>query len=338
VKLFTYLPNWTLGPLYWCVLFAAFLLQLWGGYQMATKDEQRWIVWMLPLAPFFPCLLVEDVFLSGNLAYVLYGLVLAAAVAGFKQNKWFWFYVAVLVVSTCKAPMLTLICFPILAGRKQWLPACFTGVAGLGLFGVQALLWPLQFQEWMAELKIHFDMNRDFGFSPAGLLGYALVDMKLPYSPATTILYVVWVLALGALLLVALYTLVRNDEAQRQIWIPIAFVGTLLMNPRLMGYDVAALTIPLLLIAWRVLRLVMARSAQWSVGGIGSVAAVLPAKNENRPDFALILVALGWFVAFNFIAGSSVETWRYIALAVMLLMIALGLWMLYTLRRESPAS
>ena len=69
-----------------------------------------------------------------------------------------------------------------------------------------------------------------------------------------TILFVVCAGVIGIVLLV-LARRVRERNLPREAWVPIALVGTALLNPRVMKYDLAAITVPMLLIGGRVLRL-----------------------------------------------------------------------------------
>jgi glycosyl transferase family 87 len=246
------LPNWLLGALYGLAVAAGFFLELWAGFQMAEEHERPWLALMLPAVAFFPGLVTDDALLSGNVAYVLYGLMLAAAVPGWKRGRWFWFYVAVLAASIVKVPLLTLLAFPILVGKRQWVPASSTAVTGLLLFGAQARLWPAQFREYLVALRLVFDEVHDFGFGPAGVFGRTLWQMGRSFSFASTILYLVSTCTVGMIVLL-LARRVRAQKITQETWIPVAFVATLLFYPRIMKYDLAALTIPMLLIAWRTL-------------------------------------------------------------------------------------
>jgi hypothetical protein len=247
------LPDRLLAALYGLMVAAGFLLQLWAGFQMAEERERRWLALLLPAVAFFPGLITDDVILSGNISFILYGLVLAAAVRGWKQDRWFWFYVAVLAASVVKIPMLTLLAFPVLVGRRQWLPAGGSAAAGLLLFAVQARIWPEQFREYLLAVRLVFDTVHDFGFGPAGVLGKTLWHMGRSYSPATTILYVIFASVVSILALV-LARRVRRGNLSQQTWVPVALVATLLFYPRIMKYDLAPYTIPMLLIACRTLR------------------------------------------------------------------------------------
>ena len=339
------LPNWLLSSLFWSALGAGFLLQLWAGFQLAEEQERRWLALLLPAVGFFPGLITDDVILSGNLAYLLYGVVLAAAVPGWKRGRWLWFYLAVLAASVFKVQLLTLLAFPILVGRRQWLPAGGTATAGLLLVAGQARLWPELFREQMQTIRIMFDVIPDFGYGPAGVLGRALWMHGRPYSPATTILYLAFAAALGISLLF-LASRVRQNNLSREAWIPVALVGTFLLNPRIMKYDMAAITIPMLLIGWRGLRCAWARfhatadpsrDASLRLSDDPAAAAFKsPARSfwRNMPDARLLMVAATCFLIPNVltVAGPS---WWPVELIVLLSVFAMGAWSLHLSQVEA---
>jgi hypothetical protein len=329
LRLLAMFPGWLLGPLYSCVAAAGFLLQLRAGYQMATEEERRWLIFLLPFAAFFPGLLSDVTIVAENIAYVLYGLILATAIPGWKRNKWTWFYVAVVAASVVKVPMLTLLAFPVLVGRRQWVQASIAGAAGSLLVVIQPLLWPAQFHEYLRAVHLAFDTMHSFGFGPAGLVGNWLWTMRRPYSLAATITYLAWAAGLGTLLLTASYHVRRNDRL-RELWIPVALLGTILLDPRITFYDTAPLTIPLLLIGWRVLRLGQETVTRSRAGHASSSiqSAPLQTARSDRRNLVLILMGAGCFAACNII-DMIWGDWVPMELAVLLLIFALGIWSLY---------
>lgn len=326
------IPGWLLGTLYGCAVAAGFLLQLRAGYEMASETERRWLVFLLPFAVFFPGLLCDTTIVAENIAYPLYGLILAAAIPGWKRNKWLWFYAAVIAASIVKVPMLTLLAFPVLVGKRQWVPAGLAGAAGSLLAAVQPLLWPTQFQGYLLAVRLAFDEMHSFGFGPAGLLGNLLWAMRKPYAEAATLGYVAWAVALGALLLAMSYR-IRRDPDLREMWIPVAWVGTVLLNPRVTFYDTATLTVPMLLIAWRAIVLNQELRAQSKANGRSSTIqlATLPIANEaglgQRKDIAAIVAGCGCFAACNLI-DMMWGDWMPMELMVLLLVFAAGAWQL----------
>ena len=260
LRLLGALPGWLMGVLYVGALTVAFLLELWTGFQMASEQERPWLVLMLPLVAFFPGLIVDDVILSGNVAFILYGLILAAAVPGWKRNHWLWFYIAVVAASIFKMPMLTLLAFSVLAGKRQWYPSGIAAAVGMLLFAVQIRLWPELFREYLLAIRLEFNYGHDFGYGPAGVLGKALWHTGRPYMPTTTVLYLVFAGVLGLVLLM-IRKHVRLSGLPQGTWIPVALVGTFLLNPRIQKYDMAAVTVPMLLIVWRAMRSAKGRIA-----------------------------------------------------------------------------
>jgi hypothetical protein len=310
MRLLAGLPDWLLVFPYWIGVAAGFFLQVWAAFQLADESERRWLALLLPAVAFFPGLITDDVILSGNISYIFYGLILAAAVSGWQRDRWFWFYLAVLAASIVKPPCLTLLAFPILAGRRQWVPSAATAGTGLAAIAAQAWLWPELFREHLTALRILFDLGADFGYGPIGVIARALWNRGWTYSPATTVLYVALVAAFGCILLSVGHQ-VRQGRLSRQTWIPVALVGTFLLNPRIMKYDMAAITIPMLLIASRGLR------------------AILHTGANDYPDAgpsshrSLVLIGAGCFLVPNLMTVFA-PAWWPVELLVLLATFGLG--------------
>ena len=205
---------------------------------------------LAPAALFFPGLLLDLVIFSGNIAYILYGIVFAGAVFGWKRHRWLPFYLAVLLASFFKPPLLTLLAIPLLSEEGAWRGALITAGVGLGCFAAQPLLWPKDFPLYLHIVDMLFRYDADFGFSPAGLLASLLHHEHRSYSPWTTVAY----LAYSPILVVVLWTLRRRyfrGAFSLEAWIPVLLLGTMLLNPRNKEYDLAAFTVPVALITWR---------------------------------------------------------------------------------------
>jgi hypothetical protein len=332
LRLLAVFPRWLLGLLYWAAVAAGVLLQLWAGFQMADQRERRWLALMLPAIIFFPGLITDDAILSGNVAYPLYGVILAAATAGWKHGRWSWYYIAVLAASVFKTPFLVFLAFPVLMetgrdrdsgsdrGRRQWVPSAMAAIIGVLIFAAQIRLWPGLFREYLSSLRLVFDYLHDFGFGPAGTVGRALWRRGLPSSLATTILHLLVVCALAVVLLL-LARRVREWKLPREAWVPVALVGTALLNPRIMKYDLAAITIPMLLIGGRALRFALGRSAG------ENQAANSHGAGQKRSDRTLILVASGCFLIPNVITVAG-PFWFPVEAVILLAIFAMGVWSL----------
>jgi len=328
LRLLAVFPGWLLGLLYWAAVATGSLLELWAGFQMADQRERCWLALMLPAITFFPGLVTDDVFLSGNVAYLLYGAILAAAVPGWKRGNWFWYYIAVLAASVFKTPFLTLLAFPVLVGRdrRQWVRSGITAITGVLIFAAQMRLWPDMFREYLLTLRLILDGGHDFGYGPVGTLGKALWRRGLPFAPATTILYLIFACVLGIVLLF-LARRVREWNLPRETWVPVALVGTVLLNPRIMKYDLAAITIPMLLIGWRALRFALGRLAGERQGGNSH------GTGQSPSDRTLILVGSGCFLIPNVITVAG-PSWFPVELVVLLAIFAMGAWSLEQSRFE----
>jgi len=250
LRLIGKLPFWLSGSTYWVVYILAVLGQILIALQFTTAAERRYFLYLAPSAAFFPGLLQNGTVLSGNIAYLLYFAVLCAALVGWRRGNWTWFYAAVLAASCIKAPLLSLVVIPVLSARKQWISAGLTTVAGIGLFAIQPAIWPSLFKNFLKAVDLQFFYNHDFGCSPAGLLGDALFRMGIPYSPAGLIFYLCYAVPLLVLLLSLSRRYLQGGFSLNQ-WAPVLLVGVILLDPRIMEYDVAPITLLLTLIAWR---------------------------------------------------------------------------------------
>jgi hypothetical protein len=243
-------PVWLSGVAYWLTLIAGVLSVLWVTTRAREKSELTFVCLFAPLAIFCPGLLAHDTLLSGNVAFILYALVLLGAAYGWRSGVWRWCYLAILIASCCKAPLLTLVAIPLLSARRQWLHAGITTALGVSLFAVQPLLWPSLFHHFLQAVQLQFTYNHDFGSSPAGILSDILARHGIPYSPASEIFYLLYAAAIFALLLHLSRQFLRGKFSLRQ-WMPVLLLGVILLNPRIMEYDAAPLAIPMALIGWR---------------------------------------------------------------------------------------
>lgn len=244
------LPAWMAAALYWILYGAAFIGIVWAATQFFRPRDRSVMQYAVPLVVFFPGLMPDDVILSGNIAYIFYGLIFTAAVIGWRRGVWRWFYLAVLFAACFKLPFLTLLAVPPLAAERQWLKATSTGAVGVGLFASQYWLWPVQFREYMQSVSLQFQFNGDFGLSPAGILGRFLYQHGLPYSAPSTLAFLIY----GSILFATLYScsgLYRERRISAEIWIPVLMVGTILLNPRIMQYDAHAIALFMALILAR---------------------------------------------------------------------------------------
>jgi hypothetical protein len=302
LRLAASLPVWLVATIYCLLYILAILTQVAVCMRFVEIEERPYLAYLAPVACFFPGLLASDSVIGGNIAYLLYALVLGSAYLGWKDRGWRWFYLAVILAACVKPPLAGLMLIPVLSGRRQWIPAgCATAVS-LATVAIQPLLWPIAFQNYIRSFQMVFRLNRDFGCSPAGLYSGMLFDHGITYSRSSFIFYLCYALPLLAVLLTLSRRFHRGELSCRQ-WIPVMLTGVILLNPRLIEYDLAPLAIPLALIFWRFL---------------------LAFTTQTR---ALALFACG-FLGLNLIAGRSWLIWKQTDGALLVLFFLAGSWTL----------
>lgn len=243
-------PLWFAAILYWTAYCAGYVALVWAITQFFRPQDRSAMQYAVPLVIFFPGLMTDDTILSGNVAYIFYGLLFTATIRGLKRGDWRWFYLVTLLAACFKLPFLTLLTIPVLAGQRQWLRATGVGAAGVSIWAVQSWIWPVQFSEYLTSINLQFQFNFDFGESPAGDLGRALYFHGLPYTTLPTLLFLLY----GSVLFAMLFyfsSLYRRGRISTKSWIPVLLVGTILLNPRIMQYDLHAISLPMALIVVR---------------------------------------------------------------------------------------
>jgi hypothetical protein len=266
------LPLPLVAVMYWLLYIAAVVVTLWVVWRFVTERERAVFACLLPLAVFFPGLLQQDVLFSGNVAYILYGLVWVTAWTGWKRGVWWPFYVAVVLASCFKAPLLSLVVIAPLSSRGQWGKAVIACAAGVALFAMQPHVWPALFRNYLMAVELQFDFNRDFSSSPAGLTANALFNAA-PYKVVSAVAYAAYGLPVFFMML----WLARQFFAGRltlEEWGPVLLVGTVLLNPRIMEYDVAPLAFPMALVLWRFFVAAGRGSGKIAAIGLAAVFAV----------------------------------------------------------------
>jgi hypothetical protein len=302
LRLMGSLPTWLACSIYWLILIAGVFSVLWVTTRARERTELTFITLVAPLAVFCPGLLAHDTILSGNVAFILYGLVLLGAYVGWTRGTWRWCYLAILVASCFKPPLLTLLAIPFFSARRQWVPAGATAALGLGIFAAQSRVMPALFLHFMQAVQLQFTYNNDFGSSPAGVFSNFLVHHNVAYSPASLVVYGLY----AAALISVLFYLSRqylDGTLTLQQWMPVLLTGTILLNPRIMEYDAAPIAIPMALIAWRF----------FTRDGITTRA---------------VLNYLGVFLAANLVAVNVAGAWKPTECLLLATVFSTGAWSL----------
>jgi len=221
--------------------------------QTVTEGERLLFLFLAPIAPFFPGLLANESLLSGNIAYILYAAIFSASWQGLRKAQWHWFYLATLLAAIVKPPMLFALLVPALSTRRQILPAAIAAATGASMLAAQALFFPSLFARFLITLHLQIQSHRDFGCSPAGLLSNLLARFVPDFCLLSLVFYAGYASVLLAILILLSRKFQRGDLSLQE-WIPVVWIGTALLNPRLIEYDAAPLTLPMALIFYRCTR------------------------------------------------------------------------------------
>jgi hypothetical protein len=302
LRLIGRIPEWLSGLGYWILYAIGAFAVVWAGMQLVEAKERKYFVFLAPIVVFFPGLLENGVILCGNISFIVYGAVLVTAVIGWQLGRWRWFYIAVLAASCFKTPLLTLLAIPLLSARKQWIPVGLTAGAGVCLFAVQPMIWPVLFRNFLQAVSLQFSNNRDFGVSPAGIFSGFLFDHGFAYSQGGFAFYLLYVIPLFSVL-VYLSRRFMSGAFPLTRWIPVLLLGVILLNPRIVEYDLYILTIPLSLVLWR----------------------LLPGLANSRTAAISTLAA---FVMVNIAAYQSWIIWKNIACILLVTLFSAGAWQL----------
>jgi hypothetical protein len=252
LKALNMVPAWLRGAIFWMFYAVGFGLQLWAGSRFALAAERRTLRFVFPLVMFFPAFVPSDTLLSGNIAIPIYGAVLAAAVRGWRKQRWeVFFAVVVAAVSLLKPPMLVWLVVPLLLDWAQVVPAVAAAVCGVGLFAVQKLLWAQRFAEFMSSIR--YTLPLEINYSIVAMFGRFLEFIGHPSDRAAVAFYIAVSLGIFGILMYFAREFRRKNVAG-QNFAAVVLVSTALFAPRLKEYDLLPLTIPMALIVLRGMR------------------------------------------------------------------------------------
>ena len=245
------LPALLRKVIFWTVYAAGFGLQLWASSRFALAAERHMLRFVFPLVMFFPAFVPSDTLLSGNLAIPMYGAMLAAAVRGWREERWGVFFAVVVATSLLKPPMLVWLAVPVLLGCAQLAPAVAAALCGVGLFAIQKFLWAQRFAEFMSSIR--YTLPLEINYSLMAMFGKLLEFIGHPSDRAAAAFYLAVSLAVFGMLVYFARELRRKNVAG-QNFAAVVLVSTALFALRLKEYDLLPLTIPMALILLRGVR------------------------------------------------------------------------------------
>lgn len=193
----------------------------------------RWlsIAVSILISSLLPGFMAEFSLLSGNVAAVLYAMVLGALLFALRSDRWSPFYVAVVVSALIKPPMLAFLLFPLLRGYV--LPSVVSTLAVALGFLAQRLFMPALYHRFSQAVYTQLVLTGDMGFGVFAKLP-APLRTAAPVFLAAGVATVLWYLRPG-----------RWNTASR-LWLPAVLLTCILASPRLLGYDAQIAMLPAL--------------------------------------------------------------------------------------------
>ena len=182
---------------------------------------------------------------SMNVATILYCLAFVGAIPGLRRNRWRWFYLAVFLAASIKITFLALLLLPLLAGRRQWLRsiACGVGVVAANL--LEKVLIPTLYGGYQWSLQQGILAQQQFGYGVFGIVAsYHHKQRTGAGLAAYVVAGVMALLVLGSMFLLK-RRLARNaretganDPDVNGQWLALVVTAIILVNPRVMQYDI----------------------------------------------------------------------------------------------------
>jgi hypothetical protein len=191
----------------------------------------RWLSASIAILIFLllPGFMAEFSLLSGNIANLLYAIVLLALFHALRSGRWRWFYLAIVVSGIIKPPMLGFLLFPLLCGYIS--SSVLSGMTAALVFLGQRVFMPALYHRFAQAVYTQLVVTGDIGF---GLFS------GLPAPLCTTAPIVFAAAAIGTF-----WFLYKNRFAPSSpLWVPALLVTCVLMSPRLLSYDAQIAIVP----------------------------------------------------------------------------------------------
>jgi hypothetical protein len=173
---------------------------------------------------------------SSNVAPSLYLAILLAAVPGLRKNRWIWFYAVLFAAALVKMTFLTMLLFPLLAGRRQWGRSigCSAGVAAV--YWLEKLLRPDLYLGYKNALVQQIKVQALYGYGVFGMA--ADFEQYRLHRPVSAFSYAVHALFAAVLFSLLLWLRRRGADAREpSIWLGLLVMASIIMNPRVLHYD-----------------------------------------------------------------------------------------------------
>lgn len=194
-------------------------------YLQGTWATTTWCYLIFALTPTLPG---EMSLIGGNLANILYAVLLWSGLRGIRSGRWSAYYVATFAFASVKPQMLCFLLLPLLWGAG-WIPSALT-VASVGAaFAVQRVVVPRLFKEYVAAVHSQLVTHGDVGVGILSLFHGSTKPIILHFLLIVAFALCLWSTRVH-----------RNDPT----WISAVLLLCVLANLRLLHYDISVAAVP----------------------------------------------------------------------------------------------
>jgi hypothetical protein len=147
-----------------------------------------------------------------------------------------------------KPPLLLWLVVPLAVSISEFLMTAFAATLGLVLFGVQRIIYPQHFAEFLQSVRYALPMETNYSIS--GVFNHLLQSIGRQSISLSLLFYL---LTAAMVFLVLAYFSYENRLAKidRLSFFTVLLMGVVLMSPRVKEYDLLPITIPICLIVIR---------------------------------------------------------------------------------------
>ena len=248
----------------------------------------RWLSISISIVIFslLPGFMGEFSVLSGNIAVVLYAMILLPLLFALHTNRWSWFYVAVIPAALIKPPMLAFLLFPLLRGYI--IPGVLSGLAVALAFLAQRLFMPALYHRFAQAVYTQLVLTGDMGF---GLFSRLPTQLRTaaPLLFTAGIAGILW------------YLRTARWRPSSRLWVPVILLTCILINPRLLGYDAQIAMLPALCLLLEITPVRSEKQSQIVAVLVAVILLVLCKKTSIYMTSLFLLLALcaGLYRAFT---------------------------------------
>ncbi len=241
------------------------------GYIRSTWMRNSVTLCIFSLLPGF---MSEVTFLTGNIAPLLYALILGTGVSGIRRGRWWPFVLVVSAAGMLKPPFLAFLLMPLI--ESQYLAAAAALVLAGCAYLIQLLAAPRLYAEFKSNVYSQIVLLSDSGAGFVGIL-HPRVGLIVHCAVSVPVVFYLW--------------LNRSSGRHSPIWLPTLVLLCVLLSPRLMSYDLCVGMLVAIYIAVKLIGTWERKSLPWAaIAGVFVLLAY--SRHPDAGNFVFLLLTL----------------------------------------------